>query len=83
MEKRNIWPIGAGLLTGTALSFTGVYQYKDSIFKMVQAQVDGVGLDKLIVLLAVCVLYVKVWEQIKQVRHWTCLLYTSPSPRDA
>lgn len=71
MEKRNIWPIGAGLLTGTALSFTGVYQYKDSIFKMVQAQVDGVGLDKLIVLLAVCVLYVKVWEQIKQVRHWT------------
>lgn len=60
----------AALISAFALALNGVFVADSSLMEMLKRETDGVGADSFFVLLALLIIYGKVWSSFRSQRKW-------------
>lgn len=63
-------PIAAAVLTAVSVSMTGTVVEKGPFLSRLTQEMDGLGIEKLIVLVAAAVFYSREWEYFKKAGKW-------------
>lgn len=69
-QKKQIFPVLAAFWTATAIALSGEFVNTSGFLNTVNAELGGIRLDKLIVLLALIFFYRKTWEAFRKTRKW-------------
>lgn len=70
MKKRRIFPAIAAFWSASAVAVSGEFVESDSFLEALKTEVQGAGMDMLIVVLALIVLYCKLWDTFREGRRW-------------
>ena len=73
--KNYTLPVFAAILSVLALSMTGVYAGKDqdnggTLLYLLRGEMTGIGIDRLIILVTVIILYTKFWDTFRKKCKW-------------
>lgn len=70
IQKFRLIPVIIGLLSTIAISMSGNISQRASFKQMLLEEINGVGLDKLIILIALIVFFIKFWNDFIESVNW-------------
>ena len=70
ITRKKILPVAAAFWTASGIALSGEFVEAESLLRTLNEEMQGIRLDKLIVLLALAVFYSKTWDCFMRARKW-------------